>query len=698
MIFNISSIVPLLTTLSFTIILIVLLRAEKNRTNRAFFYYIFANIIWSFGSFMMHLNPPILSPLFWNRFMVTALLVIPMLYYDFACKYTLQQNKLLNFNIFAYFFLEILNLFGLIVSQARFENDIFIYKPGSLILVAYGVDYIIMVLAALTLIVSHRKEDNLSRKIGLRYVITGSFILMAGTLANLSPSLGSYPIDILSNLLNALLISHAIFRFKFVRLRKVTRKLIIYLLTISILIFSITIATYPIVNYIFYYISIVPINGIFLIVFSITLILSLLFEPVKRLIEQNIFKHYQLIDCRIKTSIERYLVCNDISEFDNLYKDDLKLITNCDDVFSFYYDKNKKSFTFLDSSGKAISLQISEESMLIDYFNKNAKPIFSSSIDILPVFTGITKEERKFIESEKIGLITPISFRDEILVISFIKIDEERFIEDPEILDYLNKLGLNLNIILKNIILIENLKLANEEIKSIAEKRDNFVNRIVHDIKNYITVIVQASKMLLYEDLKREDKETLPNIILRESNELILLLNNLLNLSKIEFNGLKLNKEYFRIIPFLKGVAETNSLRAKEKNIKINLNILSDNEKIYADINKLKEVLDNLLINSIKFSPINSEILLSFYKIKNNYYFSVRNSGPKISESSLKDIFNIYSQSNSNPYKGFGIGLSVVKEIVNLHGGETYAENLEEGVEFIFYIPSSDPNSQGNVK
>jgi len=76
---------------------------------------------------------------------------------------------------------------------------------------------------------------------------------------------------------------------------------------------------------------------------------------------------------------------------------------------------------------------VSSKSMLIEYFRKNNKPIFSSYLKILPEFTGITNEEEGFIENEKIGLIVPLSYKDEILSISFLKIREESFIEDPEI-------------------------------------------------------------------------------------------------------------------------------------------------------------------------------------------------------------------------------------------------------------------------
>ncbi len=502
MVIDITSMVPLLTSVSFVILLLVLLRAEKNRTNRAFSYYILANIIWSFGSFMMHLNSPIFSPLFWNRFMVSALLIIPMFYYDFACKYTLQQNKLKNFNIFAYILLEILNLSGLIVSQARFQGNSFIYEPGDLILVAYGIDYGIMVLAALTLIVSYRKEENLSRKIGLRYVLTGSFVLMAGTLANLSSALGAYPIDIFSNLINALLIAYAIFRFKFVRVRKIARKFIAYVLTMFLVILLLTVATYA-VAYFLYHNTLtnstitIKIYHILVFVFLVTLIASFIFEPIREFLEQNIFKPPHLIEKKIKTSIERYLTCDTISKFSDFYIDDLKLITNCEDAYTYFYDRAEDSFICLDSSKKGLSSSISGSSMLVEYFKKSNKPIFASYLDILPEFTGITQKERQFIETEKIGLISPLSYKGEVLGISLLKVDEGYFVEDPEILDYLDNLNSNINIILKNLMLIENLTQINREMEAIRGRRDLFFAKMSHDIRNYITVIVQASNMLL---------------------------------------------------------------------------------------------------------------------------------------------------------------------------------------------------------
>jgi len=697
MITDITSIVPLLTSICFFIIFVVLLRTEKNRTNRALTYYILANIVWSFGSFMMHLNSPIFTPLFWNRFMVSALLLIPMLYYDFACKYALKQNKLVIFNTLAYFFLEILNISGLIVSQAEFNGNSFIYEPGRLILVAYGVDYAIMILSAITLLLSYRKEEDLFRKIGLKYVIIGSFILMAGTLANLSPILGAYPIDILSNLINSLLILYAVFRFKFIKTRRFARKLTTYILAIFL-----TVVITVLITYISIFIIIPFIENTFklsttnnnlfhmlLFIAIIVVVTTLIYEQVKKTLEKNLFKKHTSIEKSIKSSIERYLTCDNINSFAELFSSDLKFITGCDCLYLFLYDRLKN--LYIDPDIKNSSFQVSTRSMLIEYFKSNNKPIFSSYIDIYPEFTGVTHEEQEFIENKKIGLIIPLFHKEEILCLAFLRVKEESFIEDPEILDYINELTLNISIILKNLMLLENLSQANKEISEIKEKRDLFFAKMLHDIRNYITVITEATKLTFSDGVKDSDKKNLPDLILRQSNELVLLLNNLMELSRIEFKGITLEKRIINIETLLEEVLEANLVRVNDKNIKLNLKIDDDSSSFYADPLRLKEVFDNLIINSINYLKNDGVIEISYYKSENKHYFSVKNNGPKIPENSLEQIFSPFASSNKKQHTipGFGIGLSIVEEIVKLHGGEIIARNLDQGVEFLFYIPSN---------
>ena len=193
------------------------------------------------------------------------------------------------------------------------------------------------------------------------------------------------------------------------------------------------------------------------------------------------------IEKSIKSSIERYLTCDSIDSFAELFTNDLKFITNCDYLYLFLFDKTKNLYISPDI--KNSSFQVSPKSMLIEYFKRNNKPIFSSYIDIFPEFTGVTHEEREFIEKEKIGLIIPLFHKDEILCLAFLSVREESFIEDPEILEYINDLTSNINIILKNLMLLDNLSQANKEIAEIKEKRDLFFAKMLHDIRNYITVI-----------------------------------------------------------------------------------------------------------------------------------------------------------------------------------------------------------------
>jgi len=95
--------------------------------------------------------------------------------------------------------------------------------------------------------------------------------------------------------------------------------------------------------------------------------------------------------------------------------------------------------------------------------------------------------------------------------------------------------------------------------------------------------------------------------------------------------------------------------------------------------------------NSINYLKNDGVIEISYYKSENKHYFSVTTNGPKIPENSLEQIFSPFASSNKKQHTipGFGIGLSIVEEIVKLHGGEIIARNLDQGVEFLFYIPSN---------
>jgi signal transduction histidine kinase len=166
-----------------------------------------------------------------------------------------------------------------------------------------------------------------------------------------------------------------------------------------------------------------------------------------------------------------------------------------------------------------------------------------------------------------------------------------------------------------------------------------------------------------------------------------------MELSQIEFKGVKLEKEYIDIKNLLENLKNTNLVRARKKKLKIVIEIDDKTNNIYADEYRIKEVLNNLIINSINYCFPETTILISTYVDSKYQYFSIINEGPSIPEDQIENIFKSFYKININDdlkiTKSFGLGLTIVKNIVELHKGKIIAKNIKQntGVEFLFYIP-----------
>ena len=170
---------------------------------------------------------------------------------------------------------------------------------------------------------------------------------------------------------------------------------------------------------------------------------------------------------------------------------------------------------------------------------------------------------------------------------------------------------------------------------------------------------------------------------------LLNLVNDVLDISKVEANKLELNcgilNSKFIIYEVISNV---NPLAAK-KNINIELNL--QDIQIYADQKRFTQIIYNLLSNAIKFTPDNGKIVVKTALVDNQFVASVEDTGIGIAKEDFKKIFKHFSQidsSSSRAQEGTGLGLALTKKLVELHGGNIYFESEKgKGSKFTFTLP-----------
>ena len=232
-----------------------------------------------------------------------------------------------------------------------------------------------------------------------------------------------------------------------------------------------------------------------------------------------------------------------------------------------------------------------------------------------------------------------------------------------------------------------NIKLKEDLIEK--EKQENarkkLIANISHEFKTPLTIISGYSQLMLSEAKDEENKKSL-NVMISESERLSNLVYEFLELSKLESGSIKLNKEKVDINTLIKDEIEKLDVDIKNKRLNIKLDLCKDGNLI-VDKKEFTKVVENLLTNAIKFTKGDKRIVIKTYVKDEYFYYEVYNSGDNINESDLKNIFNSYYKDKSTRNKkGTGLGLTIVKVVVDLHSGECFVKNTSDGVKFIIKI------------
>jgi signal transduction histidine kinase len=223
-------------------------------------------------------------------------------------------------------------------------------------------------------------------------------------------------------------------------------------------------------------------------------------------------------------------------------------------------------------------------------------------------------------------------------------------------------------------------------------QENNFLYEVIHDIKSPLGAIMGLSEIflkLLSEDLKPNQKDVV-NKIHHHAKFTLKLIEDLLDLEKIKRGEFPIQKTPIEIRPFLQNLVQSHQVNSGKKNILVFYNIHKD-LLINADELRLQQVMNNLINNAIKFSHKGSIIDITTDDHQGFLYIKVIDRGIGISKEKLPYIFDPFANIGSIPTaheKGSGIGLSIVKKLMELHGGDIFVESeKDKGSTFVVQLP-----------
>lgn len=239
----------------------------------------------------------------------------------------------------------------------------------------------------------------------------------------------------------------------------------------------------------------------------------------------------------------------------------------------------------------------------------------------------------------------------------------------------------------------EELIRINERLKEMDRLKSVFLANMSHELRTPLTAIIGFSELLIDKvmgEITEEQTDCMENI-LTSAQHLLDLINNILDLSKIEAGRMELRPEPFQLEAVVFLVRRTVSPLIESKKLILNIESEEGIPDIYADLGKIKQILLNLVGNAIKFTPEGGTITIGAGFKDNSFALSVADTGIGIKPEDRERIFQEFQQaedSTSKEYGGTGLGLTLTKRLAELHGGRIEVESeLGKGSRFTVYLP-----------
>ena len=233
------------------------------------------------------------------------------------------------------------------------------------------------------------------------------------------------------------------------------------------------------------------------------------------------------------------------------------------------------------------------------------------------------------------------------------------------------------------------------ELNSIETLRNDFINNVSHEIKTPISTIQGFSNLLKDDTLSKEDKNEYLDIIISETSRISNLTSNILKLTKLETQGIITDKTSFYLDEQLRHSILILQRDLSEKNIDLDIDL--DEVQIYSNEELLQQVWINLLSNAIKFTKENGKISIQLMDTEDTATVKITDNGIGMKPESLNHIFDkFYQEDRSHSSNGNGLGLPLVKRIVDLCSGTIRVKSLlGEGSSFTVELPKNNIKIEG---
>lgn len=266
---------------------------------------------------------------------------------------------------------------------------------------------------------------------------------------------------------------------------------------------------------------------------------------------------------------------------------------------------------------------------------------------------------------------------------------KDPYVYDNTHVDIFSMIACQLSMIIEKAVILKQ----NQNLQRLNERKNYYLDMAAHDIRSPIAQIQMAAQTSqeFFDVMSEEERTTFAATIIKQSNAVLGLLDNILDMGQIETGQLRLHPEPVLVKDFMEEIVKNQTPIAATKEIHVLLGDVPQGD-VVVDRLRLRQVMDNLTSNAIKFSPRGSTIAICVLRRDGVWRISIQDSGPGLSVKDRERVFQEYGKLSAKPTggeKSIGLGLVIVRHLVEAHGGHVGVDSVfGHGATFWFTLPA----------
>ena len=694
---------------------IVISKNWRNRINQTGFLMTAATAIWSLAYWRwLSIYDDRETALFWTRILSIGSTLIPLFYFHWIISLLgLNQKKrlLIWLSYFLTIFFLLFSFSDLFVSSVKpVSHFAFWPEAGPFYTIYLILVYLCLVIYSIILLLREQSVSSGARREQIKYVLLGSILGFGGGATNfpLWYGINILPIGTVLVILYPILCSYAIIRHRLMDIKLVMRRYSVFLVSLIVVLTLATAAKYIATRYLYDYSTWVdPV-----ILLTALLIFSSIRNYFYRLANKYFFS--SLYDSsEVIASLSEKL--RSTLEAEKIYEYIFDTLSNAFHVKAFgvlTLDEKNRLYIIRYNQGFKTGSQTDflGDEKLDKMFVEQNKIIITEEVRRLDMFEK--NQTVDLLLKLKVEILAPLNVKDKIIGLIALGAKESGDMYNDEDLKVLEVVGAQTAIAMENALLYKetkdfsiklekevekatrDLRKANAQLKKLDAAKSEFISIASHQLRTPLTVIKGYISMMLegnFGGLTKPESESLEKVF--ESNErLIQLVENLLNISRIESGRLQFNYQQVDMNNMVASVKEELAANAKKKGLILQYKAPAKPvPTIKLDDEKIRQVVMNLMDNGIKYTKQGS-VTVKLEQKENKIQFCVTDSGMGIRPEDMGNLFKKFSRGSGTSLihtEGTGLGLYVARMMIEAHHGRIWAESGGEGKgsKFCFELP-----------